>query len=131
MLTFYVLTELNQCVVLGRFEVDEYGNRKQQDSYPKAQTTVVTNLTGREMLMLGIQALWRVDPQFYLHTFKALEPETRHEIAVKLWETNMDLSVKISAASTYRALTSAAFQTPSGPSLPYQDQLVDLFMSSL
>jgi len=130
-LVYVVLTELNQCVVLGRFEVDEYGNRKQQDSYPRAQTTVATNLTGKEMLMLGIQALWRVDPQFYLYTYKALEPETRLEIAVKLWESNMDLSVKISAATTYRALTAAAFQTPSGPPLPYQEQLVDVFKTTL
>ena len=117
--------------MLGRFEVDEYGNRKQQDSYPKAQTTVATNLTGKEMLMLAIQALWRVDPQFYLYTYKALEPETRLEIAVKVWETNMDLSVKISAATTYRALTAAAFQVSPGPPLPYQEQLVDVLKTTL
>lgn len=108
--------------------MDEYGNRKPQDSYPKTQIVVTTNLTDKEMLLLGILALWRADPQFYITTIEKTKDETRSDIAVKLWESNIDLSVKISAASTYRSLTSAAFQMPGHPA---QEQLLEVFKSLL
>lgn len=108
--------------------MDEYGNRKPQDSYPKTQTAVTTNLSDKEMLLLGILALWRADPQFYIYTIQESVDDTRTDIAVKMWESNIDLSVKISAASTYRALTSAAFQMPSHPA---QGQLLKVFKTIL
>ena len=102
--------EPNKSGIMSRFEVDESGTRRQQDSYPKAQLSATMNLSDKEMLLLGILALWRADPQFYIYSLKDAEADARSDIAVKLWESNIDLSVKISAASTYRALTSAAFQ---------------------
>ena len=80
------------------------------------------------MLLLGILALWRADPQFYISSLQEGGAGTRSDIAVKVWESNVDLSVKISAASTYRALTAAAFQMPGHPA---QGRLLEVFKTLL
>ncbi|KAK2465915.1 hypothetical protein APHAL10511_001556 [Amanita phalloides] len=118
--------------VLNRAELDEEGNRKLQETGPKAKQFIAPSPSDREMLLLGILALWRAEPQFFFSYIipadKHFEPDKRFEIA-RLWDSNLDLSIKISTAKTYRTLTSVVFQMQ--PNHPNLENIVNLFKTIL
>ncbi|KAF8635007.1 hypothetical protein AX15_000591 [Amanita polypyramis BW_CC] len=115
--------------ILCRHEVDEYGNRKSQETRPKSQQVVASNLTDRETLLLGILALWRAEPQFCFVGMGKADFDTRKDMVIKMWEAKLDISVKISSASCHNVMTASVLQTP--PGHPLLDGFIDIMKDIL
>lgn len=84
--------------------------QKRPAARPKAKRTFPEPLTDREILILGILSLWRSTPMFFTNGIETPEDITNWvNVAVKLWEAPIDISVKISTASTLRKICESAF----------------------
>lgn len=63
--------------------------------------------------MLGILSLWRLQAEFYVVGLESLDDHLNWvNSAVKLWEAPLDISVKLSVATTMRRVSSSAFYLP-------------------
>ncbi|KAF8638594.1 hypothetical protein AX17_002135 [Amanita inopinata Kibby_2008] len=108
------LRELFTSGALRRPEVDEYGNKRPAATRPKGRRPVSQLLSDREVLLLGILSLWRTSPPFVFIGFSDSDADEWLDITNKVWDANMDVSVKISAASCYRTVIAMSFQLPAG-----------------
>ncbi|KAG6896188.1 hypothetical protein C0992_009811 [Termitomyces sp. T32_za158] len=84
---------------LRRPEVDQYGNLKRPSARPKILWTSYQPLSDREVLLFGVIALWRTCPLFHVKTLTIPRIEEWLEAANKLWSTDLDISIKLSAAN--------------------------------
>lgn len=80
-----------------RNEIDEYGNIKKAASRPKARRVSTDILSDRELLLLAFLSLWRADSEFHLAHFDQSEVDEFLGSAVKLWDSPLDISVKLSS----------------------------------
>jgi neurofibromin 1 len=69
---------------------------KHPDTRPKAIRAVNESLTDKELLMLGILSLWRIDEKFHMTGATTGDLEEWVGVVVKIWETGVDCSVKVS-----------------------------------
>lgn len=84
---------------LRRPEVDQYGNLKRPSARPKILWTSYQPLSDREVLLFGVIALWRTGPLFHVKNLTIPQIEEWLEGANKLWSTDLDISIKLSAAN--------------------------------
>ena len=122
-------TKSNKSTILRRPELDEYGNKRAPDAIPKGKRNLGTNLTDREVLILGILSLFRASPRVFFRAVRDVDPDEWLKTSIKLWETNLDLSVKISIANTCSAISAAVFAAP--PNHPRVELMARLFKSFL
>lgn len=97
---------------------------------PKAKRIFLEPLSDREVLILGILSLWRLSPIFFqkgIHTADDMEKWV--DVASKLWEAPIDISVKVSTASCFRKVSEQTFMTP--PSASNYKIMVDIIKLSL
>jgi len=95
---------------LRRGEHDQYGNVKRAAARPKARRTASETLSDREALLLGILSLWRARITFFLRTLKEGEVEDWIFAAIKLWESSVDISIKISTACSFQQIAEISFR---------------------
>ncbi|KAG6919754.1 hypothetical protein DXG01_001588 [Tephrocybe rancida] len=99
------LTLVQETSGLRRAEVDQYGTMKRASTRPKAHWTSYQALSDREVLILGILSLWRTSPFFHMKDLTLPFINEWVDTSNKLWDTNLDISVKVSTASCfYKAL---------------------------
>ncbi|KIL70462.1 hypothetical protein M378DRAFT_1044573 [Amanita muscaria Koide BX008] len=115
--------------ILRRPEKDEYGNKRTPDILPRAKQESGINLPDREVLVLGILSLYRARPQIFFQGLGGVDANEWMDVTIKLWDASLDLSVKISMASTYRTLTSILFKSP--PDNPHLAMIATMFKLSL
>lgn len=78
-----------------RGEIDANGRVQRTQTYPKSKRRVPQSLPDGEVLVLGIVALWRASPYFFVD--ESDDPgKSWFDSAVRLWESGLDNSVKAS-----------------------------------
>ncbi|KAG6854445.1 hypothetical protein C0991_006524 [Blastosporella zonata] len=97
---------------LRRTEVDQYGNMKRASTRPKAQWTSDQPLTDREVLLLGILSLWRTSPLFHMKDLTLPVIVDWVDTSNKIWETGLDISVKVSTASCFYEALNNFYKRP-------------------
>ncbi|EFI27794.1 hypothetical protein CC1G_14717 [Coprinopsis cinerea okayama7 len=95
-----------------RPELDQYGNVKRISSRPKGKRTPSETLSDKEILLLSILSIWRQSPMFFMKGITEAEMETWITMTVKLWDAQMDTTVKVSTASCLRKVTELSFLVP-------------------
>ena len=102
---------------LRRLETDHLGVNRRVAARPKAKRIFPEPLSEREVLMLGILSLWRLAPIFFdqgIECEKDIEDWVK--VSGKLWEAPIDISVKISTATTLRTVSEKTFMgSPTAP----------------
>lgn len=80
--------------------------------------------------MLGLLSLWRVSPLFFQQGIE-ISDDVQEWVdgALNLWQSPIDISVKISTASCMRKLTELTFMTP--PTTPTSKIWVEIVKISL
>ncbi|KAL0576959.1 Ras GTPase activating protein ira2 [Marasmius crinis-equi] len=96
------LTLVQEAASTKRPETDAFGNMKRSAPLPRVKKSQRQNLTDREVLLLAILSLWRARPTFFLTSMEDRDNASWNIIfsTAKLWEANVDNSVKISTAAT-------------------------------
>jgi neurofibromin 1 len=94
-------------------EVDQNGTTKRAAARPKALPTNPQSLSDREVLMLGIMALWRTNARFHFQDMTQEEAETWIITSHGVWTGNADMAIKMSGAGTYRVILDNLFATMS------------------
>ena len=79
-------------------------------SRPKARRYSPDTLTDRELLLLSILAMWRSDPSLLLMNYDKPEIEEWVPAATRLWDSPIDISVKISASTSFHLIGEALYQ---------------------
>ncbi|KAF9266130.1 hypothetical protein L218DRAFT_1016740 [Marasmius fiardii PR-910] len=94
-----------------RPETDSFGNMKRSVPFPRAKKIQRQNLSDREVLLLAVLSLWRARPTFFLTGIKDKENVSWNMFfsTNKIWEANVDNSVKISTAATVLLKGEVAF----------------------
>ncbi|THV03328.1 hypothetical protein K435DRAFT_835905 [Dendrothele bispora CBS 962.96] len=92
------LRAMHLAICSRRPEVDTVGIRRSA-SYPKVKHTHSQPLTDKELLVLAILSLWRAHTPFFLSEMKEEQEEEWSNGAVKVWESPLNIAVKISAAT--------------------------------
>jgi len=79
---------------------------KRVASRPKAGKSFsrLETLSSREVLLLGILAVWRADVYFQLKNLTPTDIEVYLTAASKIWEAPMDMSVRLSRATGFHML---------------------------
>ncbi|KAG6857003.1 hypothetical protein H0H87_011097 [Tephrocybe sp. NHM501043] len=108
------LRAIYQTTGLRRAEVDQYGNMKRSSSRPKAQWTSYQPLSDREVLLLGILSLWRTSPSFHIKDLTIPVIVQWVETSNKVWDSNLDISVKVSTSSCFYEALSNFYNAPVG-----------------
>ncbi|KAF8806096.1 hypothetical protein BYT27DRAFT_7141632 [Phlegmacium glaucopus] len=115
---------------LRRLEIDPMGVTRRVAARPKAKRIFPEPLSEREVLILAILSLWRLAPLFFQQGIQTVNDiDNWVNIAVKIWEAPIDISVKISTASTMRKVSEQTFMTP--PTAPNYMIMVNIVKSSL
>ncbi|KAF5371189.1 hypothetical protein D9758_004214 [Tetrapyrgos nigripes] len=83
-----------------RPEADQYGTMKRSASRPKVRHAQVSAVNDKELLMLALLSLWRVRPTFFLAELAEEEMEEWSNGAMRVWESPLNIAVKISYATT-------------------------------
>lgn len=94
-------------------EVDQNGITKRAATRPKALPTIPQSLSDRDILMLGILALWRTNARFHFQDMTQEEAEAWIITSHGVWTGNTDISIKMSGAGTYRVILENLFATMS------------------
>jgi hypothetical protein len=112
---------------LRRPEIDQYGNMKRVATRPKAMRVIPQPLNDREVLLLGVFSLWRINTAF---RFKNMtESDIQDWIATmdKIWEAPIDHSVKVSGANALRLTVETVFATsPAEPADPLMVKFIQV-----
>jgi hypothetical protein len=98
-----------QNAALRRNEQDQFGNVKRAASRPKAKRTASETLSDREALLLGILSLWQTRVSFFLQTLQKGEVDEWTTAAIRLWETTVDISIRIATACSFQLIAEIAF----------------------
>lgn len=129
MLLLYVSCATNsfslQFAGLRRLEIDRQGVVRRVAARPRAKRFFPEPLSEGDVLILGLFSLWRMSPLFFQQGIR-IEDDVQKWVdsSVTLWQSPIDISVKISMACTMRKLTEVSFMTP--PSAPNYTILVDV-----
>lgn len=112
-----------------RNEIDEYGNIKKAAPRPKAKRVSTDILSDRELLLLALLSLWRVDIEFHQAHFDLSEVDEFLASAVKLWDSPLDISVKLSSTMSIVLFSHALpNMDPSDPYFDFQMQYLERAM---
>lgn len=133
-LLLYISCAINsislQCAGLRRLEIDRQGVVRRVAARPRAKRFSPEPLSEREVLILGLLSLWRMSPLFFQHGIQLADDIQNYvDAAVTLWQSPIDISVKISMACCMRKVTEVTFMTP--PSASNYTVLVDIVKMSL
>ncbi|KAH6914612.1 hypothetical protein BKA70DRAFT_1180120 [Coprinopsis sp. MPI-PUGE-AT-0042] len=96
----------------GRLELDQYKNIKRAASRPKRKPSEAEPLGDKEVLLLAILATWRQYPWWLLKGVSEHTLDQWTAVTVKVWDTPLDLTVKMSTASCLCNATERCFVTP-------------------
>jgi hypothetical protein len=107
---------------LRRNEQDQFGTVKRPSPRPKARRTSSETLSDREALLLGILSLWQVRISFFLQTLQGKEVEEWVSAAIRLWETTVDISIRIATATSFQLFAEMSFKVQ--PTEPFYDVIV-------
>ncbi|KAJ6540091.1 hypothetical protein B0H10DRAFT_2170598 [Mycena sp. CBHHK59/15] len=91
------LQEIFKTAAMRRTELDQHGNMRRTALRPKCRRRVPQPLSDREVLILGILALWRVSPDFF-HIVEEIDFDWV-ATTVRIWESPIDNAVKSSTIS--------------------------------
>uniref|UniRef100_A0A0W0FVQ0 Ras-GAP domain-containing protein n=1 Tax=Moniliophthora roreri TaxID=221103 RepID=A0A0W0FVQ0_MONRR len=112
-----------------RPETDSFGNLKRNSNRPRIKKLIYTSLSDREIMILAILSLWRARANFFLSNMRDRDTPGWTVTTVKLWEANVDTSVKISAASM--CLLEAELGFMLSPQEPLYEECVQWLKTSL
>ncbi|KAK0207040.1 hypothetical protein DFS33DRAFT_1318594 [Desarmillaria ectypa] len=103
-----------------RSEVDQFGIMKRPASRPKAKRShELSPLPDREVLILAILSLWRMSPDFGFKYLSEEEIDSWTTAVARLWNAQIDYSVKASLGISSRKLTEHVFMyLPTDPNVP-------------
>ncbi|KAK0461601.1 uncharacterized protein EV420DRAFT_1526161 [Desarmillaria tabescens] len=103
-----------------RSEVDQFGIMKRPASRPKAKRShELSPLPDREVLILAILSLWRMSPDFGFKYLTEEEIDSWTTAVARLWNAQIDYSVKASLGISSRKLTEHVFMyLPTDPNVP-------------
>ncbi|KAL0070247.1 Ras GTPase activating protein ira2 [Marasmius tenuissimus] len=115
------LTLVQEAASTKRPETDAFGNMKRSANLPRTKRIQRQSLADREVLLLAILSLWRARPTFFLTSMEDQDNGSWNIIfsTAKLWEANVDNSVKMSTAATVLLKAEVGFM------LSPQDPLYD------
>lgn len=91
-------------------EVDPNGFVKRAAARPKSRRYTSETLSDRELLVLAICSLWRANYRYYFIALQTIRTADWLPVAIKVWESPMDSSVKQSTAWSIRYLCELIFQ---------------------
>ncbi|KAF7432844.1 Ras GTPase activating protein ira2 [Pleurotus ostreatus] len=112
-----------------RPEMDQHKNPKRASARPKAKRSQTHPLPDRENLLLGILSLWRADPAFHFEGLEVSENEDVGSSSVKIWSSDTDITVKISAAVTVKYIAELTYKAQ--PSEPHTGVMLSLLNRAL
>ncbi|KAF5369620.1 hypothetical protein D9757_010458 [Collybiopsis confluens] len=93
------LRQLFKTAVIRRMEVDAYGSAKKSAPRPRIKRILSDPLTDRELLVLGILSVWQSRWTFFFAEIPENEFTTWTGLPLRIFESSLDIAVKISAAS--------------------------------
>ncbi|KAI9574812.1 hypothetical protein HD554DRAFT_2201766 [Boletus coccyginus] len=108
-----------------RSEVDKNGNVRRAATRPKAKRFTSETLTDKDLLLLAILALWRADLSYSMLPIEEEDSLQWSITFTRIWDSEADTSVKISAATTFQCLVDMFFRmSPEDPDYAYfEDRL--------
>ncbi len=109
--------------------MDQHKNPKRASTRPKAKRSQMHPLPDRENLLLGILSLWRADPSFHFEGLEVSENEDVGSSSVKIWSSDTDITVKISAAVTVKYIAELTYKAQ--PSDPHTGIMLSLLNRAL
>ena len=94
-----------------RPEVDSYNNPKRASTRPRGKRThhAPDPLHDRDILVLSILSLWRSSPGFTMRGMIDEDMGSWFSITSKIWDSNLDICVKVSTACCLSRMTELAF----------------------
>ncbi|KAH7916805.1 hypothetical protein BJ138DRAFT_1121610 [Hygrophoropsis aurantiaca] len=99
---------------LRRSEVDDRGNVRRPANRPRAKRFTSETLLDKDLLLLAILMLWRVDSHYYvMHTGDPERANWTSDVA-RIWNSPTDTAVKISEADTFQQMTDMFFKMQPG-----------------
>ncbi|KAJ3936091.1 MAG: hypothetical protein NXY57DRAFT_886591 [Lentinula lateritia] len=93
------LRQLHRTAITRRMEVDQYGSAKKGATRPKIKRIHVDPLNDRDLLVLGILSVWRNDFTFFYAEMPENEFTMWTNLTMRIYDSSLDLAVKIAAAS--------------------------------
>lgn len=92
---------------------------------PKAKRFTSETLTDNDLLLLAILALWRADLSYSMLPVDEEDSLQWSITFTRIWDSEADTSVKISAATTFQCLVDMFFRmSPEDPDYAYfEDRL--------
>ncbi|KAJ3719315.1 hypothetical protein C8R42DRAFT_777357 [Lentinula raphanica] len=100
---------LHKASITRRMEVDQYGSVKKGAMRPKIKRIQVDPLTDKDLLVLGILSIWRARFTFYFTGMPPNEFNMWTNVSMRIFESSLDLAVKIAAASANTRTFELAF----------------------
>jgi hypothetical protein len=98
---------------LRRLEIDRQGVVRRVAARPKAKRFFPEALSEGEVLILGLLSLWRMSPLFLQQGIQTADDIREWvDVAVTLWQSPIDISVKVSMAACMRKVTEVTFMNP-------------------
>ncbi|KAF9067659.1 hypothetical protein BDP27DRAFT_1225535 [Rhodocollybia butyracea] len=123
------LRHIFRTCVTRRLEVDQYGSAKKSATRPKIKRIQADPLNDRELLVLGILSVWRLRWPFFFAEIPKAEAGTWTSLPLRIYDSSLDITVKISAASATLREYELAFERDLSD--PQYDDYVDWIRSSL
>ena len=91
----------------------DHSKTKRIASRPKSKRFHAEPLSDREVLVLGILSMWRRDSGFFMVGLHSMQDHIDwNNTALKLWESPLDIAIKMSTAATMQKVSSETFMTP-------------------
>lgn len=98
------------------------GNIRRTATRPKAKRFTSETLTDNDLLLLAILALWRADLSYSMLPVDEEDSLQWSITFTRIWDSEADTSVKISAATTFQCLVDMFFRmSPEDPDYPYSE----------
>ncbi|KAJ3987640.1 hypothetical protein F5890DRAFT_1563214 [Lentinula detonsa] len=101
---------LHKTCITRRLEVDQYGSAKKGATRPKIKRIQLDPLSDQDLLVLGILSVWRARSSFYSTGMPDNEFTMWTNASIRIFESSLDLAVKIAAASANTRTFELAFR---------------------
>lgn len=122
--------DIFQAAGFRHLEIDRLGIKRRVATRPRAKRNFPEPLSEREVLILAVLSVWRLDPVFFSQGVQTAEDmQNWVVIAVDMWEAPLDISVKVSTVSAMRKVSEYTFMIP--PSAPNYSIMTDITRLSL
>ncbi|KAF9226729.1 hypothetical protein BS17DRAFT_500836 [Gyrodon lividus] len=108
------LRDLYKTSSVRRSEIDAHGNVRRAALRPKAKRFTSETLTDKDLMILAILALWRSAPDYYILQIDHAQVESWVSMSARIWDSEADPSVKISAAMSFQHITDIFFRMSPG-----------------